>query len=139
MSLNNQPTARDMGYQGIVHTIVTPISYLSENVVVDATSKLPAGASVIGGGVHITEAFNDTGTDTIDVGFRDGTTADDPNAYGTLLNAGAVGFVPLDELGATTNIRQDRDTVLTWTYNGLNNDATAGAGVLIINYVLASA
>lgn len=136
MGLNRKPSARDMSYQ-IVHTIVEPISYLKENVIVDVLSaKLPAGASVIGGGVHVTTAFADTGTDTLDVGFRDATSTDDPDAFATLLDVGTVGFKALDELAATTNIRQAKDAILTWRYNGQNNDAAAGAGYLIVNYVL---
>ncbi len=136
---NTQPTARDMSYQGIVHTIVEKITYAKENTVVDVLGgKLPAGASVIGGGVHIVTAFNDSGTDTLDVGFRDGSSTDDPDAYATLLLVSAVGFIPLDELGAITNIRQTKDAILTWRYNGENNNATAGVAYLIVNYVIPS-
>ncbi len=135
--LNKQSTARDMGYKGIVHTIVEPITYLKENLVVDVlASKLPAGASVIGGGIHITTAFADSGTDTIDVGFRGGSSTDDPDAYATLLLATGVGYIPFDELGATSNIRQTKDAILTWRYNGENNNAAAGAGYVIFLYVL---
>jgi hypothetical protein len=136
--LNKAATAQDMSYQGLVHTIVTPISFAKENIVVDVTKKLPAGASVIGGGVHVVTAFNDSGTDTLDVGFRDGSSTDDDNAYATLLDLSAVGFIALDELTATTNIRQTKDTIITWRYNGQNDNATAGAGYLVVNYVLAA-
>lgn len=137
MGLNREQTARDMGYQGMKHVIVAPISYAQENTVVDVeTAKLPAGAMVVGGGIRINTAFNDSGTDTIDVGFRDGSSTDDPNAYATLLTASAVGFIALDELAATTNIVQTKDTIITWQYNGENDNASAGAGYLIIEYVL---
>lgn len=137
MAPNITPTARDMMYQGIVHTIVSPITYAIENTVVDVkTAKLPANAMVVSGGIYITTAFADSGTDTIDVGFRDGSSTDDPDGYATLLTASAVGYIVLDELAATTNIRQTKDTIITWRYNGQNNDAAAGAGYLIVNYVL---
>lgn len=136
--LNNDPVARDMGYQGIVHTIVQRITYALENTIVDVLAgKLPAGASVVGGGVHVVTAFNDSGTDTLDVGFRGGSSTDDPDAYGTLLALTGVGFIALDELAATSNIRQTKDAILTWRYNGENNNATAGEAYLIVNYVLA--
>lgn len=135
--LNRTPVARDMGYQGIVHTLVERITYLNENTVVDFVSgKLPAGASVIGGGVHVVTAFSDSGTDTLDVGFRDGSSTDDPNAYATLLLVSAVGFIAFDELAAITNIRQTKDAILTWQYNGANNDAAAGEAYVIVTYVL---
>ncbi len=135
--LNKSPTARDMGYQGIVHTIVEKITYLQEGSVIDFTGDaLPAGASVISGGVHVVTAFNDSGTETLDVGFRDATSTDDPDAYATLLTLSAVGFIPLDELGATTNIRQAKRAILTWRFNGENNNASAGEAYVVVNYVL---
>lgn len=137
MAPNISPTARDMMYQGIVHTIVAPIIWSKENIIVDVLAgKIPANAMVIGGGAYITTAFNDSGTDTLDVGFRDGSSTDDPDGYATLLTISAVGYIANDELAATTNIRQTKDTIITWRYNGQNNDATAGAGFLIVNYVL---
>lgn len=135
--LNRSGTARDMGYQGIIHTIVEKITYANQGVVVDVTGdKIPAKASVISGGVHVVTAFNDSGTDTLDVGFRDGSSTDDDNAYATLLDLSAVGYIALDELAATTNIRQTKDTIPTWRYNGQNANASAGEAYLIINYVL---
>lgn len=112
------------------------ITYAQENTVVDfTTGKLPANANVIGGGVHVVTAFNDSGTDTLDVGFRDGSSTDDPDGYATLLDLSAVGYIALDELAATTNIMQTKDAIPTWRYNGQNNDATAGLAYLIIQYV----
>lgn len=120
-----------------VHYLREKITYLDENVVKDFISgKLPANASVIGGGVHVVTAFNDSGTDTLDVGFRDGSSTDDDNAYATLLDLSAVGYIALDELAATTNIMQTKDTIMTWRYNGQNNNATAGLAYLIILYVV---
>lgn len=130
-------TARDMGYQGVVHTLVERITYLKENTIVDFVSgKLPAKASVIGGGVHVVTAFADSGTDTLDVGFRDGSTTDDPDAYATLILLSAVGFIAFDELAAVTNIRQTKDCFVTWRYNGANNDAAAGEAYIVVQYVL---
>jgi hypothetical protein len=139
MGINRTIPTVDMLYQEVVHTLVQKITFAQENTIVDvANGKLPAGASVIGGGIHVVTAFNDSGTDTIDVGFRDGSATDDPDAYATLLAATAVGYIVLDELAATTNIRQTKDTIVTWRYNGENNNATAGEAYLIIMYVLPS-
>lgn len=137
MPLNNTPTARDMGYQGLPGVIRETITYEQENTIVDVlAAKLPAGASVYYGGVHVKTAFNDTGTDTLDVGFRDGSSTDDPDAYATVLDLSSVGFIPFDELAATTNIIQTKDTIVTWRYNGANNDASAGEAELEIFYTL---
>lgn len=95
---------------------------------------LPAGATVVGGGVHVVTAFNDSGTDTLDVGFIGGTT--DEDAYATLLLVSAVGFIALDELAATTNIQQSVTTTVTCRYNGENANASAGAADVTIMYTL---
>lgn len=127
--------AHELGYDGAVHCIVKRLTFAVENTVIDC-GKLPANAHVIGGGVHIVTAFNDSGTDTLDVGFRGGHSTDDPNGYATLLAIDAVGYIPLDELGATTNIMQTQEAFVTATYNGENNNATAGVAYLIILYAV---
>lgn len=134
--LNRTPTARDMLYDGVKHVLVEKITYLKENTIVDVLAgKLPAYASVVGGGVHVVTAFGDSGTDTLDVGFRDGSSTDDPDGYATLLTISGVGYIALDELAATANIMQTKDAIVTWRYNGANNDAAAGEAYLIIEYV----
>ena len=71
------------------------------------------------------------------MGFRDGSSTDDPDGYATLLTISAVGYIPLDELAATTNIMQTKDAIVTWRYNGQNNDAASvGEAYLVIEYVL---
>lgn len=95
--------------------------------------KIPAGASVIGGGVHVITAFNSSGTDLLDVGFIGSTTDDD--AYATDLSLAAVGFIALDELGATTNIQQSIDTTVTATPAQSVADATTGVADIIILFV----
>ena len=118
-----------------VHTLRKRITYATENTEI-VVGYLPAKASVIGGGVHIVTAFNDSGTDTLDVGFKDGSATDDPNGYATLLAIDAVGYIVLDELAATTNIQSTSPSVVTCIYNGQNNDASAGVADVIILYVV---
>lgn len=97
---------------------------------------LPANASVIGGGVHITTAFNSSGTDLLDVGFIGGTT--DADGYATQLTLAAVGFIALDELATTTNIKQTVDTRVTCAPAQSVADATAGVAEVYVTYVLAN-
>lgn len=118
-----------------VHYLRKRITYAIENTVIDI-GTIPAGASVIGGGVHVITAFNDSGTDQLDVGFRDGSSTDDPNGYATLLDLSAVGFIALDELAATSNIQQTADAIVTCTYLGQNNNASAGVADVIVTYVV---
>lgn len=104
----------------------------STNGTVITVGYMPAGSSVTGGGVHVVTAFNDSGTDTLDVGFIGSTT--DDNAYATLLDVSAVGFIVLDELATTTNIQQTVVTAVTARYNGQNSNATAGIADVIVFY-----
>ena len=110
-----------------VHYLRKKITFAVENTEI-VIGTIPAYASVIGGGVHILTAFDDTGTDTLDVGFKGGSATDDPNGYATLLDLSAVGYIVLDELAATTNIISTTDSTVTCIYNGENNNAAAGAG-----------
>ena len=105
------------------------ITYAIENTVIDI-ARFPAYSFVLTGGVHILTAFNDSGTDTLDVGFRDGSATDDPNGIATALAIDAVGYIVFDELAATTNIIQTKPWILTCTYNGQNNNATAGVAYI---------
>lgn len=97
--------------------------------------KLPAGASVVGGGVHVITAFNSSGTDLLDVGFSGGSSTDDPNGYATLLTMAAVGWIVLDELATTTNIQQTVDTLVTCAPAQSVADATAGVADVIVWYI----
>jgi hypothetical protein len=99
--------------------------------------ELPPYASVIGGGVHVVTAFDDSGTNTLIVGLADtyGVTAND-DAFATALDLSAVGFIALDELAATTNIIQSTPARVTATYAGQNNNAAAGEAWVIVTFVV---
>src|SRR6185503_17196638 len=125
------PSARDSGEQQ-VHFLRKRVNY-TMNGATTTVGKLPAGASVIGGGVHVVTAFNDSGNDTLIVGFVGSTT--DDNAYATLLDLSAVGYIALDELATTTNIQQTVETTVTCVYAGQNSNASAGEGYVVVNYV----
>lgn len=127
----SSPAARNDGTQKVMF-LRKRITYVSNGTTI-TVGKLPAGASVVGGGVHIITAFNDSGTDTLIVGFIGSTT--DDNAYATLLDLSAVGFIALDELATTTNIQQTVDTTVTCVYAGQNSNATAGVADVIVQYI----
>jgi hypothetical protein len=94
------PSARNNGRQE-VQILRKRITYLNTSAV--TIGKIPAGASVTGGGVHVVTAFNDSGTDVVDVGYIGSTTV--AAAYASALDLSAVGFIALDELASTTNIQ----------------------------------
>lgn len=130
-SLNTGVPAKEIGY-GVVQTMIKKITYLDLGTAV-TVGKMPAYSHVVGGGVHIVTAFNSSGTDLLDVGFIGGTTDDD--AYATDLTLAAVGYLTLDELGATTNIMQSVETTVTCTPAQSVADATAGEAYVIVNFV----
>jgi hypothetical protein len=127
-------TARRLETQQ-VHYLHKQITFADLGTVV-TVGYLPANASVIGGGVHVTTAFNSSGTDLLDVGFIGSTTDDD--AYATDLTLAGVGFIALDELAATTNIKQTVDATVTCSPAQSVADATAGVAEVYVTYVLAN-
>lgn len=123
-------TARRLHTQQ-VHYLRKRITFATATVET-VLGMIPAGSSVIGGGIHVITA--DAGI-TLDVGFLDGSSTNDPNAYATALSVAAVGFIPLDELGATTNIQQSVDTKVTYT---VSTGADTFVGDLVVTYVVAN-
>src|SRR6476661_888985 len=100
-SLNTTIPARDAGEQQVQYLRKR---YTFADVAATVTvGVLPAGASVIGGGVHVITAFNATTTNVLNVGYIGATTV--ASAYATALTTAAVGYIVLDELGSTTNIQ----------------------------------
>lgn len=132
-TLNTGVPARNDGYQN-VQTLTKRITYLDYGTTV-TIGKLPAGASVLpGSGVHIVTAFNSSGTDLLDVGFIGATT--DADGYATLLTLAAVGYIVLDELATTTNIRGAVEHTVTCAPAQSVADATAGEAWVVINFVV---
>lgn len=130
-SLNSTVVAREIGY-GVVQTLRKRITFADRATTV-TVGKMPAGSSIVSGGVHVITAFNDTGADTLDVGFIGSTT--DADGYATALLVSAVGFIVLDELAATTNIQGTVEHTVTCLYTGANSDPSAGVADVIINFV----
>ena len=129
MATNTAGTVARQFQSQQVHYLRRRISFATANVETDL-GYIPAGANVIGGGVHVVTA---DAAITLDVGFKGGSTTDDPNGYATALTVAAVGFIPLDELGATTNIVQTVDTRVTYT---VLTGADTFVGDLIVTYVV---
>lgn len=117
----------------MVHTMMGQITFASPGTTVAKTiGVLPAGAMVVGGGAYVTTAFNDSGTDVIDVG-----TSGDADGYATLLDVSSVGYKVLDELATSDDFSASEVTV-TATYTGQNANGTTGVANIIINFVIPS-
>ena len=135
MALNRTVPARNDLYQ-TVQFLRKKIVFGNFGAGAITVGTLPAGATVVYGGVHVVTAFNSSGTDLIDVGFIGSTT--DADAYASALSMAAVGFIPFDELAAATNIMQTIDTTVTCTLTQSVADATAGEAYVIVQFVKAN-
>lgn len=109
------------------HYLRAPIAYTDGTVTVGV---LPAGAVVVGGGVVVTTAFNDSGADLIDIG-----TSADPDGLATDLDASAVGLKAADELATSNDLYSTSEVTITATYAGANADASAGAGIVYVEFL----
>lgn len=133
-SLNSAVSATDVGYGNVVQCLRKRITYLDNNKVV-TVGKIPPGASIVGGGVHVVTAFDDTGNDFLDIGFIGSTT--DADAYATDLTLAGIGYIVLDDLGTTNNIQGIVEHTITATYAGANSNATAGVADVMVFFVTA--
>src|SRR5687767_14533839 len=110
-SLNTSSSARDSGTQQ-VHYLRKRITFTDATAsAVVTVGKIPAYASVVGGGVHVTTAFNATTTNVVNVGFIGATT--DASGYASALTTAAVGFIVLDDLASTKNIQGTVEHTIT--------------------------
>ncbi len=92
---------------------------------------LPAGAIILGFVINVTTAFDDTGTDLVDLG--DGDTADRFVADFDASSAGLT-LQPSADEGALA-----ADTVVQGVYAGGNGDAANGAATISCLYVVPQA
>ena len=120
--------AVDRAQSNVVHCLRKRMTFaVPGTTVVMTVGIIPKGACVVGGGVQIITLFNDSGTDTIDVG-----TSGDVDEYGTLLDATAVGFKVLDELATHDGHSETADVTVVARYNGQNANATTGVADIIV-------
>jgi hypothetical protein len=131
-SLNTTRVARDAGEQQV--QFLRKRYTFADAAATVTVGKIPAGASVIGGGVHIVTAFNATTTNVVNVGYIGATTV--ASAYATALTTAAVGFIVLDELGSTTNIQGTVEHTITAAPTETGAASTAGVADIIVTYVL---
>lgn len=127
-----------------VHYLKASVAYTDEDVAVEI-GTLPNGAVIIGAasGVAVETAFNDSGTDLLDIGYAahvdssgSAVTAD-PDHYATDLDVSAAGFIALDEVAASDVVDcNDGGVPVTATFAGQNSNASAGLAQVVICYVV---
>ena len=123
-------TARQYPYQ-LVHYLRKTLAYNSPGTTVAATvGIIPNGAVIHEAltGIIVITAFNDTGSDLVDIG-----TAADGDLFATDLDVSSDGFKAMDE--DVADVLMTADTTITATYAGANADASAGTGEVIVAFI----
>jgi hypothetical protein len=137
MPTNTPGTTARRHSQQQTHFLRADFTFGVGNGGVVAVGTIPAGAIVVGGGLHVDTAFVSGTAQTVDVGYAaHGSVTADPDGLATALAAGTIGFKPLDELGATTNRRFQADTAITATVALTGTAPSAGVGSIIVEYVI---
>lgn len=101
----------------------------------DTTAKslftIPSGAVITGWVVSVTEAFNDTGTDLLDIGVA-GTVA----KFANDLDVSSQALVTSGIVSTQVGIVQATAQAVIGTYTGQNSDASAGLAVVVVRYFI---
>ena len=122
-------------HHNMVHFLRAPITFANDGDTV-SLGWVPAKASIVGGGVVVSTAFNGDTTNTLDIGFRnagDGTTAD-PDDYATDLALGTVGVIVADALTTATGYHAEGAEITCLVTSTAS--ASAGAGEVWVEYIV---
>ncbi|MCT4654242.1 MAG: hypothetical protein N4A65_00370 [Cohaesibacter sp.] len=117
-------------HHSMVHYLRATITFADDAKKLEI-GKIPEDSILVDAGVVVTTAFNDTGTDQIDIG-----TEADPDGIATDLDVSAVGLKAADELATSDDLyATSGDLTLVAQYDGANSDATAGKAVVFVAYL----
>jgi hypothetical protein len=99
-----------------------------------AAVDLPLGAIVLGGGLFITTLFNSGTDDKFSIGDKVGSASADVDTYAAIsADIAAVGraaaIVP-------TGVKTTEETSVGVVWTGTGTAATAGAGLLVVEYII---
>lgn len=124
---------KNVGRQEVIAARVTfgYADLADDTGVAEGAIQVPEGAIVIGGYVTVSEVFNSTTSDVMDVG--DGV---DPDRYSaTPISLTALGTTALDLTGYVYTAQDDID--VAWTA-GATGTATTGAVEIVVEYIVAT-
>jgi hypothetical protein len=107
-------------------------TYATEGAATDTTVVIPANSQIVSVDVNVETAFNDTGADILEVG-----SSADTDLYVNDTDISAAGSIAMGTAALCANWKDigSTDIVVGYIYNGANNDATAGAATVTINYL----
>ena len=107
-------------------------AYSTEGSATDTTVVIPANSQIVRIDVNVETAFNDSGTDLLEIG-----SSADTDLYVNDVAISAVGKIALGTAALCANWKDigTSDIRVGYIYNGANNDATAGAATATIRYL----
>ena len=107
-------------------------AYGTEGSATDTTVVIPANSQIVSIEVNVETAFNDSGSDLLEVG-----SSADTDLYINDVSIAAIGKIALGTAALCANWKDigTSDIKVGYIYNGANNDASAGAATVTINYL----
>lgn len=114
-----------------VHYLRKAIAFSDGASAVVTVGIIPAGAVVINAGVVVTTAFNAGSGNVLDIG----TSADD-DGFATDLALGTIGRIAADELATSNDLYVTSDTTIIATLALTGTAATAGAGIVFVEFLV---
>jgi hypothetical protein len=123
--------ARDMGYDVVQH-LTAPISYLDGLTGAVTVGILPPKAIVTDVWAVVTTAFDAGSTNSIDIG-----TSGDTNGFATGLSTTAAGRIAADEMATSNDLYSTSEVTVVATHVSTGTAATAGAGFVVVEYIVA--
>ena len=107
-------------------------AYSTEGSATATTLVIPANSQIVSIEVNVETAFNDSGNDLLEVG-----SSADTDLYINDVSIAAIGKIALGTAALCANWKDigTSDIKVGYIYNGANNDASAGAATVTINYL----
>ena len=107
-------------------------AYGTEGAATDTNVVIPANSQIVSVDVNVETAFNDSGTDLLEIG-----SSADTDLYVNDVAISAVGKIALGTAALCANWKDigTSDVRVGYIYNGANDDATAGAATATISYL----
>ena len=108
------------------------VGYAEEGTATSTSVIIPANSQIVSVDVNVETAFNDSGADILEIG-----SVADTDLYVNDVAVTAVGPAALGTAGLCANWKDigSSDIRVAYIYNGANDDATAGAATVTINYL----
>ena len=106
--------------------------YTVEGTATDTAVVIPANSQIVSVDVNVETAFNDSGSDLLEVG-----SSADTDLYVNDTVISAIGSIAMGTAALCANWKDigTTDIVVGYIYNGANNDASAGAATVTISYL----